>query len=67
MLYAESISMPQNFPSIPCSLTAIKNRSANVCLQEIRDSGVSKRSLAEAKADKKVDVIAYMGEGVSKR
>lgn len=64
-LYAESIGMPQNFPSIPCSLIEIIIRTP--AMQRIMKGALNKTSLAEPIAAKKDDVIVYTGEGVSKR
>ncbi|XP_034137210.1 lipase member H isoform X2 [Drosophila guanche] len=58
MFYAESIGMPQNFPTIPCSLKAIKSRHVESCLRES-----SRPSQNGTKSDSEV---VFMGEQLSR-
>lgn len=60
-LYAESIGLPKNFPSIPCSLNAIRMRMSSVCLM---NAGVTKDSASEPQDQ---NSMVYMGESVPRR
>ncbi|XP_058975748.1 pancreatic lipase-related protein 2 isoform X2 [Musca domestica] len=56
LLYAESIGLPNNFPSMPCTLKAIKMHMSSKCMGPT--PGVS--------VDEIGDSVVYMGEYVSK-
>lgn len=58
MFYAESIGMPENFPALSCSLTAIKSRRVEDCLRE-----KSKTNTENANDYQTV----FMGEHVNRR
>ncbi|KAI9587817.1 hypothetical protein GQX74_003663 [Glossina fuscipes] len=66
LLYAESIGLPRNFPSIPCNLHGIKSRNIGICHQEIVERGLTINSLREAIAAMDNDTVVYMGEGTPK-
>ncbi|XP_061398438.1 lipase member H-A [Musca vetustissima] len=55
-LYAESIGLAKNFPSIPCSLKAIRMHSSSKCLDTAAKISV---------IDDVGDGVVYMGEYVS--
>ncbi|XP_073838869.1 pancreatic lipase-related protein 2 isoform X2 [Musca autumnalis] len=52
-LYAESIGMPKNFPSVPCTMMAIRMRSSSKCMETASKTSWSKLS------------VVYMGEYVN--
>uniref|UniRef100_A0A1A9W370 Lipase domain-containing protein n=1 Tax=Glossina brevipalpis TaxID=37001 RepID=A0A1A9W370_9MUSC len=65
LLYAESIGLPRNFPSIPCSLHGIKSRNVGICQQKIVEQGLTVTSLREAIANMRNETVVYMGEAAS--
>ncbi|XP_075163761.1 pancreatic lipase-related protein 2 isoform X2 [Haematobia irritans] len=65
ILYAESIDLPKNFPSIPCSLSAIRMRSSFMCFMSLSSMG---SDISPSVDDLSMEdrEIVYMGEYVSK-
>lgn len=65
-LYAESIGLATSFPTIPCSMSAIRMHKSEMCFRTVNEMGLSKSSLAEAIEAENKDIVVYMGEHVSK-
>ncbi|XP_064548944.1 pancreatic lipase-related protein 2 isoform X2 [Drosophila montana] len=64
LFYAESIGLPRNFPSIPCSWKAI--RSSSSCLKGLAAFNLNSTALELAIGNMDEGQVVYMGEQVTR-
>lgn len=65
LFYAESIGLPKNFPTIPCSWKVIRGSSS--CLDHLSEFHLNNASLVEAIVNMDDGQVVYMGEQVTHR